>query len=92
MKLKYSNNWASDIYHVGTQRLLTLELVSIAGAEYKVTNREVRVRYSDMGHENYATSTHYFVKTKVFGRMMEFDLNTIKAPITVLKYTVEPKK
>ena len=92
MKLKYSNNWYSDVYHVGTQRLLTLDTVRIAGAEYKVTNREVCVPYYDMGNEYTSTSTHYFVKTKVFGKMMEFDLNTIKAPITVLKYTVEPKK
>jgi len=92
MKLRYENNWEHDFYYVGTQRVITLELVRIDGEEYKVSNREVSVRYSDSGHPHEAKSTHYFVKAKVFGKMREFDLNSINVPITVLKYTVEPKE
>jgi len=42
-----------------------------------------------MGHTYSGVSDHYFIKTKEFGKMMTFDLNEIKAPITALKYTLE---
>ena len=89
MKLKYQNNWEFDIYTVGDRPLLTLGKVRIDKKEYDVTSREVTVPYSDMGHLYTARSTHYFVKTKVLGSMVEIDLNTVKADITVLVYTVE---
>ena len=89
MKLKYINNWMSDSYLVGERAVKTLTQVKIAGEEYTVTSRKVAVPYDDMGHTYMAESTHYFVKAKVFGKMREFDLNSITVPITVLKYTLE---
>lgn len=89
MKLVYKNNWEADEYYVGNRRLKTLSKVRIAGRDYTVKSRIVSVPYHDMGHMYNAQSTHYFVKEKVFGKMVEFDLNSVKVPIMVLKYTLE---
>ena len=92
MILHYQNNWEADIYTVGGKLLRTLESVEIGGVEYAVTHREVRIQYHDMGHQYTAQSTHYFINAMVFGKMHEFDLNSVKVPITPLQYTVEDRK
>ncbi len=90
-RLKYSNQWESDIYTVNDKRVTKLKEVVINGKWYKVTSRIVSVPYSDMGRPGAGTSTHYFVKEKVFGITIEFDLNTIvnRKPVYVSDYKVE---
>ena len=90
--LKYKNNWESDEYYVGKKRITVLKKVSIDGEEFKVTSRRVSVPYNDMGHTYTGDSNHYFIKKKVFGTKMEFDLNTIvdKVKVVALDYTVAP--
>lgn len=93
MKLKYQNNWEQDIYTTGHENKIVsdIELVRIDDVEYVVSSRFVDVTYYDMGHDYNARSKHYFIKTKVFGIIMEFDLNKIvpRKDVTLLKYTVE---
>lgn len=91
MKLEYKNSWENDIYTVGGKPVLTLTEVRIDKVNYKVTSREVVVPYNDMGHEYHSRSVHYFVKAKVFGKMREFDLNSVKGTIEAVIYTVGEK-
>jgi hypothetical protein len=87
-KLTYSNNWEADEYFVNGKRVTSLKKVRIGTKEYKVTTREVSIRYMDMGHEGYGTSDHYFIKEVVFGIKMEFDLNSLirRKAIFALEY------
>jgi hypothetical protein len=89
MKLTYINNWEYDQYYVDKKPISDLKKISIGGIEYKVTARAVEKDYNDMGHSYTARSTHFFVKQKVLGVMMDLDLNSIvnKVPISALKYT-----
>lgn len=86
--LTYSNSWESDTYIVDGKPVKNLTMVVIGGDCYPVESRRVSVPYNDMGHNYSATSTHYFVKTTVFGTIMEFDLNTIirKVPVTAVEW------
>lgn len=88
--LKYWNDWEVDNYSVEGGDITSLTEVEINRERFDVTNSLVEVPYSDMGHASYATSTHYFITTKVFGIPMEFDLNTLvnKVKIIPIKYTV----
>jgi hypothetical protein len=71
-----------------------LKEVVINGEWYKVSNRYVSVPYIDMGQTGLGTSRHYFVKEKVFGVKMEFDLNDIvkRKPVYAAEYTLEGEK
>lgn len=93
MKLSCSNNWEVYTFYVDKNEITDLKLVRIKGEDYKVTARPVSVRYTDHGHEGHGTSTHYFVKTKVFGLTKEFDLVDLMRDVTVsaLKYTLKNK-
>jgi len=75
--LKYKNNWESDEYYLNGQRVDNIEFVEIDGKRYDVVNRMVSITYSDHGHSYQARSRHYYIKEKVFGTVMEIDLNTI---------------
>lgn len=92
-RLKYRNNWEYDQYLVNGKLITSLKEVIINGYIYKVKSRQVSVPYSDMGQQGYSCSTHYFVKEKVFGVTMEFDLNTIVgkkgALVLASEYTLE---
>ena len=91
-RLKYSNSWESDIYTVDGKRIRTLTEVKINGEFYKVTAYEVSVPYLDHGQRCAGISTHYFVKEKVFGISMSFDLNEIlrkRKPVYAAEYTLE---
>jgi hypothetical protein len=92
-RLTYNNCWAADNYFVNKKRILTLKKVCINGTEYPVSNRSVSVRYTDMGHEGYGTSTHYFVPETVFGIKKEFDLNSLveKVKVYAVEFTTEEK-
>lgn len=83
--LKYRNNWESDEYYLGDQKLDNIMVVEIAGMRYDVTRRQVSKSYSDHGHSYTAKSWHYFIQEKVFGTVMELDLNTI-VPKTQVKF------
>ena len=91
MKLSCSNNWEAYTFYVDKNEITDLKLVRIKGEDYKVTPRTVSVPYRDHGHEGRGTSTHYFVKTKVFGVAKEFDLVDLMRDVTVsaLKYTLK---
>ena len=92
-RLKYSNNWESDVYTVDGKRVRTLTEVCINGNPYKVTAYEVSVPYMEHGFRSVGISTHYFVKEKVFGVSMSFDLNELikKKPVYAVKYALEAK-
>jgi len=75
--LKYKNNWESDEYYLNGKRVDNIEFVEIDGKRYDVVNRMVSITYSDHGHSYQARSRHYYIKEKVFGTVMEIDLNTI---------------
>lgn len=76
-RLVYRNNWESDEYYVGDKKLSNMSLVEIDGKRYSVTRRLVSKSYSDHGHRYEANSWHYFIEEKVFGTVMEVDLNTL---------------
>jgi hypothetical protein len=90
-RLNYSNSWESDTYTVDGKRIRTLTEVKINGEFYKVTAYDVSVPYLDHGQRGVGISTHYFVKEKVFGISMSFDLNKIieKKPVYAAEYTLE---
>lgn len=90
-KLEYSNSWEADIYTIGGKRVKKLTEVKINSEFYKVTKDTVGIPYSDMGQPGVGISTHYFVKEKVFGVTMTFDLNKIvkKKPVYATEYEVE---
>ena len=90
-KLTYSNSWEADVYSVDGKRVRTLTEVCINGNPYKVTAYEVSVPYLDHGQRGVGISTHYFIKEKVFGISMSFDLNKIieKKPVYATKYALE---
>lgn len=75
--LNYKNNWESDEYYIGGKRVVNMSLVEIDGKQYEVVRRIVGKSYSDHGHRYEANSWHYFIQEKVFGTVMEIDLNTI---------------
>ena len=75
--LVYKNNWESDEYYLGDKKLDNMSLVEIDGKVYDVVRRQVSKSYSDHGHSYTAKSWHYFIQEKVFGTVMEVDLNTI---------------
>ena len=75
--LVYKNNWESDEYYLGDKKLDNMSLVEIDGKVYDVVRRQVSKSYSDHGHSYTAKSWHYFIQEKVFGTVMEIDLNTI---------------
>ena len=91
--LSCRNNWEMDEYSVGTDRIATLDSVSINDVTYKVTARIMSIPYNDMGHTYSGTSTHYFVKEKVFGVEKDFDLNGLvnKIKIFPVDFTLEKK-
>lgn len=81
LPVEYINNWERDVYITPSKLEFTnIKEVLIFGKLYKVKSRPVSVSYDDMGHRYTATSTHYFVEERVFGKNFEFDLNTV-API-----------
>lgn len=90
-RLTYSNSWEADVYSVDGKRVRTLTEVKINGEFYKVTSKSVGVPYMDHGQHGMGTSTHYFVKEKVFGVTMSFDLNEIikKKPVYAAEYALE---
>lgn len=92
-RLTYKNNWEADSYFVGDKEIVTLSKISVNGKEFKVTHATVSVPYNDMGHTYDGTSTHYFIKEKVFGIEKMFDLNTIvsKAKVYAIEFTVKEK-
>lgn len=75
--LKYKNNWESDEYYLNGERVDNIEFVEIDGKRYDVVSRMVSISYNDHGHSYQARSRHYYIKEKVFGTVMEIDLNTI---------------
>ena len=75
--LTYRNNWESDEYYLGDKRLDNISIVEIDGKKYNVIRRMVTKSYSDHGHTYTAKSWHYFIEEKVFGTVMEVDLNTL---------------
>lgn len=75
--LTYKNNWESDEYYLGDKKLDNISIVEIDGKIYNVIRRQISVSYSDHGHQYTAKSWHYFIEEKVFGTVMEVDLNTI---------------
>ena len=75
--LTYRNNWESDEYYLGDKKLEIINIVEIDGKIYDVVARNVSKSYSDHGHTYTATSRHYFIQERVFGTVMEVDLNTI---------------
>lgn len=75
--LVYKNNWESDEYYLGGKKLDNISIVEIDGKKYDVTRRLVGKSYSDHGHSYTANSWHYFIQEKVFGTVMEVDLNTL---------------
>lgn len=83
--LKYRNNWESDEYYLGDKKLDNISVVEIDGKAYDVVRRQVSKSYSDHGHTYTAKSWHYFIQEKVFGTVMELDLNTI-VPKTKVKF------
>lgn len=90
-KLTYENSWNSDIYKVDGKPLRYLNKVKIGSKTYDVKPERIGVPYSDMGQPGVGYSTHYFVKEKVFGLPMSFDLNTIvkRKAIYAVEYEVE---
>lgn len=76
-RLEYKNSWEYDFYSVGGVPVKNIKEIVIDGNPYRVHSRDVTVPYNDMGHQHTATSKHYFVREKVFGINMEFDLNEI---------------
>jgi len=94
MKLQYQNNWQFDEYFVDGRRIDSLEKVRIGKQDYPVVAKSVRVTYEDMGAEYISTSTHFFVQKKVFGILMDFDLNLIvpKVEVSALQYAHSPEK
>lgn len=100
MKLAYSNNWEAltfydrDPSNADAHKIATLEKVEIGGKDYPVVARTVSVGYMDHGHSGAGTSTHYFVKLRLFGKWFDFALHDLldkKITIKLLKYTLEPK-
>ncbi len=90
MKLKFNNQLLSDNYTIGKKTVLTLSSVRIAKKEYPVIMRMLSaIKYNDQGNQYEVVSQHYFVKAKVFGRLIEFNLSKLDVPITVLKYSVK---
>ena len=85
-KLTYINNWATDEYYVGEQRIIDLFRVTIAGQEFDVTSRTVEVPYSDRIRADLLR--HYFITVDILGQPMEFDLNTL---IRTRECTVNPE-
>lgn len=92
-QLSYQNNWEMDEYYVGKDRVATLDSVSINDITYKVTAKICSIPYNDMGHTYSGTSTHYFVKEKVFGIEKTFDLNGLVGKVKVfpVDFTLEKK-
>ena len=85
--LQYRNNWESDEYYAGGAMLDNISVVEIAGMRYDVTRRIVGKSYSDHGHRYEANSWHYFIQEKVFGTVIEVDLNTLvnKTKVTLVE-------
>lgn len=76
-RLRYEDNWSVDLYFIGNKQISELKEVMIGGTLYKVKTQRLSIPYDDMGHTYEGTSDHYFVKAKVFGIYMDFDLNKI---------------
>jgi hypothetical protein len=87
-RLSYRNDWEYDIYSVNKVYVDDIKEVMIKGKKYKVRPYVISIPYNDMGRTYTASSTHYFIKEKVFGVNMEFDLNEIidKVPVYATKY------
>ena len=84
MKLTYQNNWESDSYFVGKDKIQTLDVVKIKDEEHDVITLKVSVPYNDMGHQYNGVSHHFFVKVNVLGVDMNIDLNTIVPKVEVI--------
>jgi hypothetical protein len=76
-RLKYVNNWESDEYYVGKNRVKTLAKVEINGVEFPVISRKVSVDYNDHGNRFSAMSEHFFIALVVGGVLFERDLNSM---------------
>ncbi len=89
--LTYKNNWENDVYYVDGALISDLKRVKIGRKSYKVDSMEKGVEVNDMGHTYRAYSKHYYIREKIFGLEMTFDLNRIvpKRKIQALYFTVE---
>ena len=89
-KLTYENQWESDTYKVNGKRVTDLKVVQIAEAKYRVEGKLISVEYNDMGSIGQGISTHYFIKARIFGMQMTFDLNEIvpKVKVLAIEYSV----
>jgi hypothetical protein len=86
--LKYLNNWESDEYYVGKNRVKTLAKVEINGVEFPVISRPVSVAYSDHGNMYNAKSEHFFIALVVGGVLLERDLNSMGSmKVTAVEWT-----
>ncbi len=90
--LTYENQWASDIYRVNGAEITGLRKVRVNGRIYSVTSRLKSVSYNDHGHTYEAVSMHYYIRTKLFGKLVEVDLNIVvdRQTVEAIEWSVTP--
>jgi hypothetical protein len=79
LALSYGTNWESHEYKVKGTILKELTAVEIDGTRYEVGSFQDRRRYSDHGHEHYATSTEFTINVNVHGAVIAVPLRNLLA-------------
>lgn len=92
--LTYENSWEFDSYFVDGKRIEDLTKIKIGKKTYDVISEKITVYYNDMGSRSGSTSTHFFVKEKIFGYERRFDLNEFAShiKITAIKFKLQGDK
>lgn len=92
-KLTYRNDWESDVYQIDGKYVKDISEIEIDGEKYTVVGRQLTIPYNDMGHEYFATSTHYFVKIPFSAGLrgsIEVELKTLNLnKVAPTKYKTE---